>query len=117
METVLIVCGAGASSTFLASRIRKAAKADGIALVVEAGSQTDVPSRLDGVDILLVGSHLAPSYDSLASDARDAGVRAALLPPTASGPGGAEAALDLVRGLARSGQSANPTLTKGTAHA
>lgn len=117
METVLIVCGAGASSTFLASRIRRAAEAQGLSLVVEAGSQEDVPSRLDGVDVLLVGSHLAASYDSLAAHAIDRGVRAALLPPTASGPDGAEAALELVRGLARSGQSAISTLTEGTAHA
>lgn len=117
METVLIVCGAGASSTFLASRIRKAAQSEGLSLVVEAGSQEDIPSRLDGVDVLLVGSHLAASYDTLAAHARDSGVSAALLPPTATGPSGAEAALDLVRGLARSGQSATPTLTEGTAHA
>lgn len=117
METVLIVCGAGASSTFLANRLRKAAIAEGLALVVEAGSQDDVPSRLDGVDVLLVGSHLAADYTTLAAQAQSAGVRAALLPPDATTAGGAAAALDLVRGRARSGASATPTLTKGTAHA
>jgi PTS system cellobiose-specific IIB component len=117
METVLIVCGAGASSTFLASGIRKAAAAEGVAVTVIAGSQDDVPSRLTGVDVLLVGSHLAASFDSLATHARTHDVRAVLLPASASGPSGGAAALELVRGLARSGQSATATLIEGTTHA
>jgi PTS system cellobiose-specific IIB component len=117
METVLIVCGAGASSTFLASGIRRAAAAEGLDLRVVAGSQDDLPARLDSIDLLLVGSHLAESFDTLATEARDHGVRAALLPAQASGPGGAPAALELVRGLVRSAQSAPSTLTEGTTHA
>jgi PTS system cellobiose-specific IIB component len=117
METVLIVCGAGASSTFLASGIRRAAAADGMAVTVLAGSLDDVASQLDDIDVLLVGAHLAASFDTLAAQAATHGVRAVLLPAAASGPGGGAAALELVRGLARSGQSATPTLIEGTTHA
>jgi PTS system cellobiose-specific IIB component len=117
MKTVLIVCGAGASSTFLASGIRRAAAAEGLDLTIVAGSQDDLPGRLARVDVLLVGSHLAGSFDTLAAQAHDHGVRAALLPAAATGPGGAPAALELVRGLVRSGQSATVTMTEGTTHA
>ena len=53
-----IVCGAGASSTFVALRLRTSAAARGIAAHVTAGSEADLASMLPVIDVLLVGPHL-----------------------------------------------------------
>ena len=105
METVLIVCGAGASSTFLASRLRSLAKERGFELAVQAASTSDLRPYLHTSTVLLVGPHLADSFAALAAEAAEFGVPAALLPPTAFGPSGAEQALDLVETLVTLGPS------------
>ncbi len=100
MATILIVCGAGASSTFLATRLRSLAAIRGLDLAVQAASDSDIEARLESIDVLLVGAHLAPAFDRLNARAMQSGVAAALLPSTVFGQGGAEAALDLALGLA-----------------
>lgn len=99
MDKVLIVCGAGASSTFLALRVRRVARARGLDLIVEAGTLADLDERLAATRILLVGPHLSAQFDDLNVRARNRGVEAALLPDTAFGADGAEAATDLVSDL------------------
>ena len=96
MESVLIVCGAGASSTFLASRMRALAKARGLAIGVTAASDSELTARLRGTTIVLVGPHLAPSFEVIRTEAAFSGVPAVLLPPTAFGPSGAEDAMTLL---------------------
>lgn len=97
VERVLIVCGAGASSTFLALRIRAVARERGLDLVVEAGTLLDLDERAAATDVVLVGPHLAERFDSIASAA--SGTRIALLPDDVFGQGGAETATDLVTRL------------------
>ena len=99
MQSVLIVCGAGASSTFLASRMRSIAKARGLELTVSASSDSELRPRLHTTSVLLVGPHLEPSFAALRAEAAEFGIPAALLPQTAFGPGGAEHAIDLVVSL------------------
>jgi len=99
MTTILIVCGAGASSTFLASRMRAIAASRGESVTVQAASDDDIDSRLPSVDVLLVGSHLSSSFDILRTRAAGFGVPAGLLAATTFGPGGAEAAYDLFSSL------------------
>jgi cellobiose PTS system EIIB component len=99
LQSVLIVCGAGASSTFLASRMRSLAKSRGLDLDVTASSDSELRPRLHTTNVLLVGPHLEASFSDLASEAAVFGVPAALLPQTAFGPGGAEHAIDLVGSL------------------
>jgi PTS system cellobiose-specific IIB component len=98
MHKVLVVCGAGASSTFLAQRIRAAARGRDIDMTVAASSTDGLAQRLDGIDVLLVGSHLAERFDELSRLADAAGTRSALLPDSVFGARGGEAALDLVLG-------------------
>ncbi|PRY69452.1 PTS system cellobiose-specific IIB component [Glaciihabitans tibetensis] len=116
MNTILIVCGAGASSTFVASRVRSAAISKGLPLVVEAGSGDDLADRLASVDVLLVGAHLAADFDAFAAKARAVGVPAALLPATALAVGGPEAVLDLAIGLLQPELSPNHTTIEGSPH-
>ncbi|WP_295011690.1 PTS sugar transporter subunit IIB [uncultured Microbacterium sp.] len=73
---IQVVCGAGASSTFVAGRLRRAA--------LDAGRDWEITAssvdRLDPTaDIVLLGSHLAERRDELAQRA----LRATLivLPP------------------------------------
>ncbi|NEM90579.1 PTS sugar transporter subunit IIB [Galbitalea soli] len=99
MTTVLVVCGAGASSTFLASRMRALAASRGLDLVARAASNLDIQNRLPDAAALLVGPHLAGAFGELSAQAAALGVPAALLPETAFGPSGAEQALDLTLSL------------------
>ncbi|MCU1444674.1 MAG: lactose transporter subunit, partial [Cryobacterium sp.] len=43
---ILIVCGAGASSAFVAHRLRTTGKTRGLTLTVVAGSEADLPASL-----------------------------------------------------------------------
>jgi cellobiose PTS system EIIB component len=100
VDTILVVCGAGASSTFLASRMRTIATQRGFAsLTARAASTHDVASRLSDAVVLLVGPHLAEDFDTLAATASEHGVPAALLPSSAFGAAGATDALDLALSL------------------
>ncbi len=59
IKTILIVCGAGASSTFLASRMRAIARTRNAPFAIEAASDIDLAPRLACVHLLLVG-HTSP---------------------------------------------------------
>jgi PTS system cellobiose-specific IIB component len=98
MHRVLVVCGAGASSTFLAHRIRAAARGRDVDVSVSASSTDGLAERLGETDVLLVGSHLAAQFEELSKLSDAAGVRIALLPDTVFGARGEDAALDLVLG-------------------
>ena len=53
---ILVVCGAGASSTFVAQRLRRAAADAGLAWETSAG--TEQAADAEASDLLLVGPHL-----------------------------------------------------------
>ena len=59
---VLLVCGSGASSGFMAANIRKAAKARGLEISVVARSESEIESYVDEIDALMVGPHLAYTH-------------------------------------------------------
>ncbi|RFA19430.1 PTS sugar transporter subunit IIB [Subtercola boreus] len=98
MKNILVVCGAGASSTFLAHRMRTAARARGFEATVKAVSQPALDSRMPGIDVLLVGPHLAAALGTLREAAARYDVPVALLPDTVFGQGGEDDALDLAIG-------------------
>jgi PTS system cellobiose-specific IIB component len=117
MTTVLIVCGAGASSTFLASRMRAVARTRGVDVTVQAASDDEIDERLPSVDVILVGSHLSGSFDVIRARAAEHGVPAGLLDASVFGPTGADDAFDLLSTLAPHGLADSRTLTKETPHA
>lgn len=55
---VLLVCGSGASSGFMATNINKAAKKRGVPVTVKARSQSEVEAYADQIDCVMVGPHL-----------------------------------------------------------
>ena len=56
---VLLVCGAGFSSGFMAQNLRKAAKAREIEMTVQAKSETAIEDYIDEIDAIMVGPHMA----------------------------------------------------------
>ena len=55
---ILLVCGTGASSGFLAKNIRKAAKEKGYDISIKARGDAEVEAYIEEIDLLLVGPHL-----------------------------------------------------------
>lgn len=89
MLTVAIVCGAGASSTFLARRLSDIASASG-------HPYRFLPSPLESVttdtaDLIALTSHIVS--DSVTADLRDRDIAFVVLPATVRGGFGADDAL------------------------
>ena len=77
---ILVVCGAGASSTFVAQRVRHAAHDRGLSYTASAGTQQSLPIDLDAADVVLVGPHLGHAVARIEREARARGTRVVLLP-------------------------------------
>ena len=77
---ILVVCGAGASSTFVAQRVRHAASEVGLAYSAFAGTEHSLPIDLDSADVVLVGPHLAHAIPTIERDAAARGTTVVLLP-------------------------------------
>jgi PTS system cellobiose-specific IIB component len=71
---VLIVCGAGASSTFVAQRLRRAAAARGIELTPLPSSAAAAPDLVGASDVVIAGAHLGGAIASLGAAAAAADV-------------------------------------------
>lgn len=97
---ILIMCGAGASSTFVALRVRTAAADRGIDASVSAGALSQLSDGLDGVDVVLLGPHLADRFEEIRQLTNDHGVVAVQLPDDVFAPDGGGRALDLALGAA-----------------
>ena len=82
MKTVniLLCCGAGMSSGFLAQQMRIAAKKKEILAKVQAKSQNSIEDDLPKTDILLIGPHLAYAYDDLQKKCESYHVPVLLIP-------------------------------------
>lgn len=89
---IIVVCGAGASSTFVAVKLRSAAAARGLQVEVAASSASQLDS-LSSVDVVLVGAHLEAAVPGLRVAAAATGTAVAVLPPVSP------AALDGARAL------------------
>ncbi len=77
---ILVVCGAGASSTFVALRVRHAAQARGLDITATAGTEQSLPIDLDSADVVLVGPQLTPRLDRINEAAAARGTRVIVLP-------------------------------------
>jgi cellobiose PTS system EIIB component len=94
---ILVVCGAGASSTFVAQRVRRAAQERGLAYTAFAGTEQSLPIDLDTADMVLVGPHLADSFAIVERAAADRGVISVLLPDDVFADRSGERTLELVQ--------------------
>jgi PTS system cellobiose-specific IIB component len=94
VASILVICAAGASSTFLVHRMRREASDRGLSVDVRAGTPLDLPTTAPG-DVVLLGHHLAAEYPALREQADALGLRLALLPAMSSDADGARTALAL----------------------
>ena len=63
-HNVLLVCGSGASSGFMAANIRKAAAARGLSITVNARSESSVEDYVDEIDCLMIEmEEICEGYD------------------------------------------------------
>ncbi|WP_203137704.1 PTS sugar transporter subunit IIB [Microbacterium sp. JZ31] len=99
---ILVVCGAGASSTFVALRLRRAAALAGMPLSASAGSASSLADDLRSTDVVLVGPHLERSLDEIHRLAAPRGVRVVLLPDDIFADSDGSRALALVTAAAPS---------------
>lgn len=66
---ILLMCGAGASSGFMAQAMRKAAKEQGIENIeIIARSEAEMTSNLKDTDLVMFGPHLAFKKEALVND-------------------------------------------------
>lgn len=77
---ILLCCGAGMSSGFLASNARKIAKKQKLAVSVEARSQSEVAQHLTYTDILLLGPHYATELETFRQTAAPYNIKVAVIP-------------------------------------
>ena len=78
---ILVVCGAGASSTFVAQRVRHAAQNRGLPYSAFAGTELSLSIDMDAADVVLIGPHLAHALERIERDAAYRGTTVVLLPP------------------------------------
>lgn len=62
---ILLVCGSGASSGFMAANMRKAASKMGLDAEIVARSESEIENYIDEIDVLMVGPHLAYILDEV----------------------------------------------------
>lgn len=76
---VLLVCGSGASSGFMAANMRKAASARGLEMDIKARSESEIENYIDEIDVLMVGPHLAYILDEIEEYTHGEDVKAILM--------------------------------------
>ena len=62
---ILLVCGSGASSSFMAAKMRYAAREKGLDLNITARAESEIINYREDVDAIMVGPHLSGYYDDL----------------------------------------------------
>lgn len=78
---VLLVCGSGASSGFMAANIRKAAAERGLDISVVARGESEIENYVDEIDALMVGPHLSYILDEIDEYIGDHPVTVVLMRP------------------------------------
>ncbi|RMC51090.1 PTS sugar transporter subunit IIB [Lactobacillus sp. ESL0228] len=64
-KKVLLICGSGASSGFMAANMRKAAKKEGLDIKVQARSEAELADYANDIDALMVGPHLKAEFEAI----------------------------------------------------
>ena len=85
MKRILLCCGSGASSGFMAKNANVAAKARGLNWNIKARSESEVEDYLDEVDLVMVGPHFKHRYEAIKEVADEYHVPVALIDGTIYG--------------------------------
>lgn len=106
---ILVVCGAGASSTFVAQRLRRAASDAGLDWEASAGTEDTVSTAF--ADLVLVGPHLSDHLDAIHAAARG---RVAVLPADVFADHDGTRTLAIARTALPDSSENPPSTAKGT---
>lgn len=106
---ILVVCGAGASSTFVAQRLRRAASDAGLDWDTAAGTEYTVATAF--ADLVLVGPHLS---DHLGAIHAAAHAPVAVLPSDVFADRDGTRTLKLARTMLSGSTETPPSTAKGT---
>ncbi|MBR4421783.1 MAG: PTS sugar transporter subunit IIB [Erysipelotrichaceae bacterium] len=98
-HNVLLICGTGASSGFMAANIRKAAAARGMEISVNARSESTVEDYVDEIDCLLIGPHLAHHLEDMEERCEGYDVKVAVIEKDAYARLNGEKTLDQILAL------------------
>lgn len=79
-KKILLVCGAGMSSGFLATSTRKAAKKRKLDYSIHARSESEVVSHLSSIDCLLLGPHYATHESDFRKQSEPYNIPVAVIP-------------------------------------
>ncbi|WP_068783504.1 PTS sugar transporter subunit IIB [Paenibacillus phocaensis] len=93
---VLLICGSGASSGFMANSIRKAAKKRDLDIQVKARSDSELEQHLEGTAVVLVGPHLKYMEKELQERVANYGIQVAIIDQAIYGRLDGDKGLDLV---------------------
>ena len=78
---ILLCCGAGMSSGFLAQKVRGAAKKAGdTQTTCEAHASSTIDPLLSGVDIVCLGPHLKSDYEAFVKKCESFGTKCIMIP-------------------------------------
>lgn len=80
MKKILLCCGAGMSSGFIAQKMRKAAKKNSIMVEIDAITESDVDSYINMIDLLLVGPHMTYVFNELKKKTEEANIPMMIIP-------------------------------------
>ncbi len=95
-HNILLVCGSGASSGFMAANIRKAASARGLEWKVTARSESEILNYVEDIDCLMVGPHLESNLGAIEEDCEGYDIKVSLLTKEAYSKLNGELAVDQI---------------------
>lgn len=81
MIRILLACGIGASTGFMAANMRKIAKQRNIDIKVSAVSKSQVMEYVDKIDILLLGPHFSREVDKYQEILKDYNIKVMSINP------------------------------------
>lgn len=64
-KRILLICGSGASSGFMAANMRKASKKMGLNYEIKARSEAELEDYSSDIDALMIGPHLKSEIESI----------------------------------------------------
>ncbi|KRL98701.1 PTS lactose transporter subunit IIB [Liquorilactobacillus satsumensis] len=97
MKNILLICGSGASSGFMAAAIRKAAKKSGIEMKVKAASESQLDDLIKDTDILLIGPHLSYMLAELEQKTLGKAIKVAVIPQSIYGALNGPKAVEMIQ--------------------
>ena len=81
MIRILLACGIGASTGFMAANMRKIAKQRNIDIKVSAVSKSQVMEYVDKIDVLLLGPHFSREVDKYQNLLKDYNIKVMSIDP------------------------------------